>query len=88
MIHGLRPFKYKNTCELCNNILDKDNKCRLTAKKCFVLNEEVIDVFHEKITFPQYKNCHFILLMKGLLVQWNVEGIEMIVSALMNQKTI
>ena len=25
-IHGLRPFKYKNTCELCDNTQDKDKR--------------------------------------------------------------
>ena len=44
-IHSLRPFKYKNTCELCDNMLDKDKKGRLMVKNFF---EEVIDVFHEK----------------------------------------
>ena len=45
-IHILRPFKYKNVCELCDNIIDKKMKGRLLVKKCFVLHEEVIDVFH------------------------------------------
>ena len=34
-MHILRPFKYNNTCELCDNILDKDNKGRLMVKKFF-----------------------------------------------------
>ena len=46
LIHGLRPFKYKNMCELCDIILGKYNKGRIMAKKCFVLHEKVIDVFH------------------------------------------
>ena len=53
MIHGLRPFKYNNTCELCDNILDKNNKGRLPVNTCFVLHEEVIYFFNEKITSPQ-----------------------------------
>ena len=52
-IHILRIFKYENTCELCDNILDKEKKVRIMVKKCFVLHEEVIYVFHEKTTFPQ-----------------------------------
>ena len=36
-IHGLRPFKYKNTCELCDNILDKYKRGRIMVKKCFSL---------------------------------------------------
>ena len=52
-IHGLRPFKYNNTCELCDKIFDKYNKGILMVKKCFVLHEEVIDVFHDFFTFPQ-----------------------------------
>ena len=51
-IRGLIPFKYKNTCELCDNILDKYKKGRLTVKKCFVLHEEAIEVFHEKYYSP------------------------------------
>ena len=53
LIHGLIPFKYKNTCELCYNMLDKEKKGILMVKLCFVIHEEVIYVFHEKITFPQ-----------------------------------
>ena len=40
-------------CELCDIIPDKDKKGRIIMNKCFVLHEEVIDVFHEKIIFPQ-----------------------------------
>ena len=50
-IHGLRPFKYKNTCDLCDNMLDKDDR-GIIMTNFFVLHEEVIDVFHEK-KFPQ-----------------------------------
>ena len=53
MIHGLRPFKYNDTYELCDNIIDKDKKVILMVKKYFVIHEEVIDAFHENITFPQ-----------------------------------
>ena len=53
LIHGLRPYKYKNMCELCDIIPDKDKKGRIMAKKCFVLHEEVINVFHEFFIFPQ-----------------------------------
>ena len=35
-------------CQLCDNMIYKDKKITLIVKKCFVLNEEVIDVFHEK----------------------------------------
>ena len=47
-IHGLRPLKYRNTCELCDNILYKYKRGIITKKKCFVLQEEVIDVFRDK----------------------------------------
>ena len=52
LIHGLIPFKYNNTCELCDNILGKDNRVRIMVNKVFVIHEEVIDVFHEKIYIP------------------------------------
>ena len=35
-------------CELCDIIPDKDKKGIITTKKCFVLHEEVIVIFHEK----------------------------------------
>ena len=31
-IHVLRPFKYINMCELCDNILDKDKRVRVIVK--------------------------------------------------------
>ena len=57
-------------------------------KKYFVHHEEVIDVFHENIIFPEYKNFHFMLLLSGFLVQWVVGRLEMIVSALMHKNYI
>ena len=33
LIHGLRPFKYKNTCDLCDNIKYKYKIGRIMAKK-------------------------------------------------------
>ena len=59
LIYGLRQFKYKNTCELCDNILDKDKKGRLMVKKCFALHEEVIYVFHEKYYIPTIEKLIF-----------------------------
>ena len=35
LIHGLRPFKYNNTCVLCDEILEKYKRGRITANKCF-----------------------------------------------------
>ena len=58
-IHGLRPFKHKNMCELCDTIPDKENKGRTMAKKCFVLHEEVIDVFHEFFYIPTIEKLSF-----------------------------
>ena len=58
------------------------------AKKCFVLHKEVINEFHEVFTLPQFNYRHFILIMLGLLVRWNVGGLKMIVSMIMHQKTI
>ena len=53
LIHGLRPFKYNNMCELCDIITYKYKKGRIMVRKCFVLHEEVIDLFHEFFIFPQ-----------------------------------
>ena len=51
-IHRLIPFKYKNKCELCDNIIDKYKTERIMVKKVFVLHEEIIDVFHDKLYIP------------------------------------
>ena len=58
------------------------------AKKCFVLPEEVIDVFHEKNYIPTTENCHLIFLISGLLVRWNVGRLEIIVSIITHQEKI
>ena len=76
-----------NTCELCVKILDKYKKGILMVKQCFVLHEEVIDVFHENYYIFTIENCHLIFLVSGFLFQWNVERLEMIVFTLMHQKT-
>ena len=40
-------------CELWDIILEKDKESRILAKKCFVLHEEVIDVFTKMSIFQQ-----------------------------------
>ena len=75
-------------CELCDNILDKYKEDKLTVNKCFVIHEEVIDVFNEKYYIRTIEKCHFIFLVAGFLVQLNVERLEMIVSTLIMHKTI
>ena len=39
LIHRLRPFQYKNNCELCDNIQDKDKRGEVMVKIYFVLRE-------------------------------------------------
>ena len=58
-IHGLRPFIHKNMCELCDIIPDKDKKGIIMLKKCFVLHEEAIDVFHDKFYIPTIEKLSF-----------------------------
>ena len=87
-IYELVPFIHKITCKLFDVIPGKYKKGRIIVKKCFVLHEEVVEVFTNMFIFPQLKNFHFILLMSGFLVQWNMGRIEMIVSALMHPKYI
>ena len=55
-----------NECVICDNILDKDNRGIIMGDKCFVLNEEVKDVFHEKKlhfhnrkTVIEYLSCQY-----------------------------
>ena len=59
MIHVLRPLKYNNMYDLCDNILDKYKRERIMVKKCYVLHEEVIDVFHEKFYIPKIEKLSF-----------------------------
>ena len=42
-------------CELCDIIPDTGKEVRIKANKCFVLHEEVIDIFHEKRFIPTIK---------------------------------
>ena len=84
-VHILRPFKYNNTCQLCKNILEKYKRGRIMANNVFVLREEVINVFHDKIYIPTIENCYFILLMSGFLVQWNFGRLQIIVSMIMHK---
>ena len=58
-IQELTPFKYKNACELCDNILYKENIGRLMVNNYCVLCEEVIDVFHNKFYIPTIEKLSF-----------------------------
>ena len=58
-IHILRPFKYKNTYELCENIPDKYKKGILMANKCFVLHEEITDALNGKYYIPTIAKLSF-----------------------------
>ena len=46
--------------------------------KCFVHHEEDIDIFHDKFYIPTIENCHFIFIVLGLLVQWNLGRLKLI----------
>ena len=48
-IHVLRPFKYNNISELCYRTQDKDKRGEIMTENCFVLHEEVIDIFQKKL---------------------------------------
>ena len=56
------------------------------VKKCSVLHEEVLDVFHDKFKIPTIENFHLYLLMLGFLVLCNVGRLEMIFPMIMYQK--
>ena len=58
-IHGLRKFKYKNICNLCDGTQDKDIKGKIMMKTCFVLHEEVYYVFHNKLYITTIESCCF-----------------------------
>ena len=59
-------------CKLCGVAQDKEKIVNITVKKSFVLLEIFIDVFHYKNN-SRNQNCHFILLMSGFLVKYNME---------------
>ena len=59
MIHGLRPFKYYKTCGLCDKVQDKEKWWRVMVNKCFVIHEEVIDVFYDKFYIPTIEKLSF-----------------------------
>ena len=59
LIHVLIPIKYKNKCKLCDDISDKDNRRRIILKKCFVLHEEFMDIFHENNYIPTIEKLQY-----------------------------
>ena len=75
-------------CELYDIILETYNKGRIMVKKCFVLNEEVINVFYEFYYIPTIEKKSFHLAHVRILVLMEMGRLEMICSALMNQKPI
>ena len=58
-IHRLRACKQKNMCELYEIVPDKDKKGRIMVKKCFLLHEEVINIFHKKNYIPTIEKVSF-----------------------------
>ena len=52
LIHVLTLFKCTKTCELYDNIQDKDKRKIIMVNKCFVHRKEVIDVFHDIFYIP------------------------------------
>ena len=68
LIHGLRTFKCRNMCELCDKIQYKDKTGIVIVNKLFVFHEDFIYGYHKKITLPQKKNCRFIFFVSRLLV--------------------
>ena len=59
LIHLLILLKYKNTFDLCDIIHEKEKRRKMMVKKCFVLHEEVSDVFHDKIYIPTIEKLPF-----------------------------
>ena len=59
MLHVLRTLKYKNTCELCDNIIDEEKTEIIMVKISFVIHEEVIDVINEKINITTIEKLSF-----------------------------
>ena len=55
----------------------------MTAKKCSVIQEEVIDVFHEKMYIPTIEKLSFHLANVGIIGSINMGILEMIVSMIM-----
>ena len=47
-------------------------------KKCSVIHEEVINVFHDNFCIPTLEKCHFIFFVLEFLIQWNTGRLEII----------
>ena len=82
--HGLIPFKYKNTCELCDKIQDTNKIVIIMVNYCSVFHDEVFDVFHKNY-IPTINFFHLILILSGLLVQWNAGILKIIILMIMYQ---
>ena len=75
-------------CKLCNIIHDKDKKGRIIMKKCFVLHEEVIDVFIGNFYIPTIEKLSFRLACVRILDSLECGKTGNDFSALMHQKNI
>ena len=61
----INQFKYKNTCGLCEITQDKERIDKIQAKKSFVIHEEVIDIFHDKLYIFIIEKISFYLRAAG-----------------------
>ena len=88
MIHGLKPFKYKNICELCDNIQEIYKIRIIMVKKYSVLSEEVIAIFHEQMYISTIEKLPFLLSCVRILGSVEFESTRNDFSMVMHQKTI
>ena len=87
-LHGLRPFKHKNICDLCDIISDKDKKVRIMVKNYFVIRDEVIDIFRENHYIPTIEKLSFCPAHVRIVGSMECGKTRKYFSAIMHQKTI
>ena len=76
LIRLLRTFRYKNTCELCDTIQDKNKRGKIMVKNLFVCHKEVIDVFHNKFYIPTIEKLSFHLSRVRIIGSMECEKIR------------
>ena len=85
-MHELRPFKYNNTCGLCDNIQEKDKMGIIRLKKFFVIHEKVIDVFHQIFYIPTIEKLSFYIYHVRIIGSMEFGNTKIYLFMIMHQK--
>ena len=55
LVHGIRPFKYNNTCDLCVILQDKENRVNLWRRNVLFFTGKLLMSLITNFKSPQYK---------------------------------